>query len=140
MSSTFNVAVADVQVDCAGCKTPLVVIEVPTQGLTVGEVNDYVEPRVVRKGWSVRRGRGGGREFCCPHCTAAEQAKLTGELAPYSAETICPKCRHDQVATRYWTGRETQAPLGVSREHLGRTCGRCGYVFVQACADRKKAE
>ena len=138
MSGAFtDIPIADLQVECAACRTPLVVPDVPTKGLSVGEVNDLVEPRVLSKGWGIRRGPTGGREFCCPRCTAELHEKATAPLPPYSADACCPKCHHDDVATKYFTGREHDAPLGVPREHLGRTCRRCGYAFVQGCADQQ---
>ena len=49
-------------------------------------------------------------------------------MPPYDDEADCPKCGHDEVATRYivaWSGDER-------KEALHRCCERCGYGWNQS--------
>jgi hypothetical protein len=135
-----EVQIADLQIDCASCKSNAVVPDVPVAGMTVGQQYDYVEPRVVQLGWSVRVGAGGGRELLCPACTRGRAAKANGPLPPFEPAAACPKCGAGEPLTRYWSGRELDSPLGVPREHLGRTCRTCGYVWVNACKDDARGQ
>lgn len=59
-------------------------------------------------------------------------------LPPYSDVSTCPKCGHNSVTTlyrdvcRYWP-----RPPDDPREHLLRTCERCGYSWAEAPIDQK---
>ncbi|NBR00776.1 MAG: hypothetical protein EBT97_10075 [Actinobacteria bacterium] len=49
-------------------------------------------------------------------------------LPPYDPDQKCPKCGHDEVATKYIVAWVSD----VKREALHRCCGRCGYGWNQA--------
>ena len=61
-------------------------------------------------------------------------------MKPYSEKSICSKCGHDVIETRYCgpgANRYDMARCLVDGEHLHRTCKRCGYEWLEAPLDAK---
>jgi ribosomal protein S27AE len=61
------------------------------------------------------------------------------ELAKFDEKSICPKCGHGEIGTRYCKGTLSvsltpcRSEMKASfEEHMDRTCERCGYVWAQA--------
>lgn len=64
------------------------------------------------------------------------------KLTPFDASSVCPKCGHDDIDTRYegpieddpcWYDR-TYNPVGKwpRKEYMHRTCERCKYQWPEA--------
>jgi hypothetical protein len=70
----------------------------------------------------------GKRVAVCPNCS-----KNLHELPDYDAKAVCPKCNCEDVETAYCGGRVNQCL--IEREHIHRKCTRCGFAFLQGCAD-----
>ena len=60
-------------------------------------------------------------------------------MKPYDPNASCPKCGHDYVETGYeeachWATADTlKRP---AKEHLRRTCGRCGFNWPERCFEQ----
>jgi hypothetical protein len=75
-------------------------------------------------GWSVEV-VGGEAQFICPACTGGA----------YDGKAKCPKCGHDDIGTRHCLGTPEVCNRGINREHLHRSCGLCGYNWLQETQD-----
>lgn len=54
-------------------------------------------------------------------------------LPPYNPTGQCPKCRHDSISTHYRPDECTKPDCTLcDREHLLRTCQRCGHQWAEA--------
>lgn len=69
---------------------------------------------------------------------------IAEDVKPYDATSVCPKCGHDKVGTRYegpieqdpcWYDRKYK-PVGKwpEAEYQHRTCERCRYEWPQSIA------
>jgi hypothetical protein len=62
---------------------------------------------------------------------------------PYNPQAQCPKCRHDDVGTRFhdgsWKGCPWGCPASASlKEHIERHCRRCHYEWAELPATDKE--
>lgn len=83
-------------------------------------------------GWPMREG------FCLA-CGNTQSFRIDRPLPLYSGATVCPKCGHEEVSTRYCgLGFERLPHCNDPRphlEHLHRTCQNCVYDWLEACLD-----
>ena len=97
------------------------------------EIQDEATPLIVSEGWAIRTNQAGGRYAVCPACAAVPELP---PLPEYESRMKCPACGHNRIGTRFCDGRARTCRGGV-RDHLHRTCQRCGYDVIQATKQEK---
>jgi hypothetical protein len=61
-------------------------------------------------------------------------------LPAYSGRvTSCSKCKSRRVKTFHHAVRAPSCMAGVKGEHMCRSCGNCGYLWAEQCADAEAA-
>lgn len=63
---------------------------------------------------------------------------MSALLLPYNPVGVCHKCGGDVVSTCYHRPEridcsyDSRRPCGIDREHLRRSCQRCGHYWNEA--------
>lgn len=92
--------------------------------------------------WVAFQGQG-GTPMCPPDVTAAK-ASTASTYPQYNPDATCPKCRHDDVSTRWQDAKEPcRHPSCLTRsddcagwpERLQRRCERCRFGWFEAVED-----
>ena len=129
---------AGIEVKCSKCaRSSLFDPDYVSLGLTAETKLAHLVAMGTPMGW-IFEDRGTDLAAVCPLC----QAK------PFSPASKCPKCGHDVVTTAFCAGSVTpqnsrgevpagKCERGIGGEHLHRTCGRCGFVWVEKCLEAK---
>ena len=92
------------------------------------EIQDEALPMILEQGWALRQTPAGGSYVVCPACSKLPQYP---PLPPYDPRLKCPACGNRKLTTRFCDGRSRMCRAGV-RDHLHRSCARCGYDVIQA--------
>ena len=56
-------------------------------------------------------------------------------MKEFDENAVCPKCGRDDVTTKYHNPIHFMCHCHETREHLHRTCARCGYSWHEKCLD-----
>lgn len=76
--------------------------------------------------------------YLCPtHLKTSEEA-MARLLPRYSERSLCSACGYTDVGTKHCHGRVATCELGAPRNHLHRTCERCGNAWIEGRLDDEK--
>ena len=88
------------------------------------------------QGWAVHI-ENGEAMFLCPACLKLNKDAETRILPRYKAKGPCVKCGESNPKTQFCDGKPPSCGLGAIRDHIHRTCLRCGYGLIESCLDEK---
>lgn len=129
----------DYKIPCRRCVANVLTVPgINDSSESPGELWDQLQPAIIKEQWAIRRDTQGMRYAVCPGCQAKEREAATAPLAPFAKHTACPKCQCETLSLAYCDGRSPQCTLGAVREHIHRTCGQCGYSWIEGTADAGK--
>lgn len=94
----------------------------------IEEIQDDATPLILAEGWVIRTNQAGGKYAVCPACAVIPELP---PLPAYEPRMRCSACGHNRIGTKFCDGRARACKGGI-RDHLHRTCLRCGYDVIQA--------
>lgn len=78
--------------------------------------------------------------FTCPACITQAKESIEQLLPRFNANANCGACGHDQIDTSHCRGLNHSCPFDAARNHLHRTCKRCGRTWIEGCLDDPKTK
>ena len=78
--------------------------------------------------------------YVCPSCLKTSPDAIERILPRFSPRSLCAACGNDSVSTVHCHGRIATCELGAPRDHLHRTCERCGNRWIEGRLDDPKAK
>jgi hypothetical protein len=78
--------------------------------------------------------------FVCPEHVRQSPQAMERELPRYRNHTNCSACGYDKLDVKHCRGLVSTCELGAVRNHLHRTCQRCGWTWIEGRLDDVKAK
>lgn len=135
--------IGDVPIPCMHCERSIIV---PADQMppceNVGDLFAVLWPVADAHGWGYGQAwmsNGAMPElsnvFVCPVCLKKPEEAMTRVLPKFKEDRHCPACDHDDVSTKHCRGTILSCELGAPRNHLHRTCKRCGWSWIEGRLD-----
>lgn len=132
------------EVGCYICKRKLKVSDFQREAYpTIGEQYAFLSIVAEAKGW------GHGIEFIdgenqgvflCPEHVRQTPEAMEKDLPRYRNHANCHACGGDKLDVKHCKGLASTCELGAPRNHLHRTCQRCGWSWIEGRLDDAKAK